>query len=84
MLVIGVRDKPMKMGLKKLMVLRPLFGLNNEYGGNFKGRCLPLMGLGSGRSPLATHAIQGFSDPAHAIWWVAEAFPLLQNPKSWV
>ena len=31
------------------------------------------MGVGRGNSPLATHAIWGFSDPAHAIWWVAGA-----------
>ena len=31
----------MKMG-KKLMVFRPPFGLNNEYGGNFKGGCPPV------------------------------------------
>ena len=35
MLVISVRDKPMKIG-KKLMVFRLPYGLNNEYGGNFK------------------------------------------------
>ena len=40
MLVISVRDKPMKMG-KKLMVFRPPYGLNNEYGGNFKGGVFP-------------------------------------------
>ena len=55
------------------MVLRPPFGLNNEYGGNFKGGC-----------PLTAHAICGFSDPVHAFCWVPEAFPLLLNLKSWV
>ena len=35
------------------------------------------MGVERGRSPLAAHAIGGFGDPAHEIWWVAEAFPLL-------
>ena len=34
-------------------------------------------GVTRGRSPLSAHAICGFSDPAHALWWVAEAFPLL-------
>ena len=66
----------MKMG-KKLMVFRPPYGLNNEYGGNFKGGVPPLTVVRRGRSPLAAHAICGFSDPAHALWWVPEAFPLL-------
>ena len=30
--------------VKKLMVFRPAFGLNNEYGGNFKGGCPPVNG----------------------------------------
>ena len=35
MLAIGVRDKPMKMA-KKFDGFTLPFGLNNEYGGNFK------------------------------------------------
>ena len=50
MLVISVRDKPMKMG-KKLMAFRPPFGLNNEYGGNFKGSCPPVNWGSKGASP---------------------------------
>ena len=46
------------------MVFRPLFGLNNEYGGNFKGGVPPLTGIRRGQSPLAAYAICGFSDPA--------------------
>ena len=42
MIVIGVRHKPMNVA-KKLMVFRPPFGLNNDYGGNFKGGVPPLM-----------------------------------------
>ena len=34
-------------------------------------------GVTRGLSPLAAQAICGFSDPAHALWCVAEAFPLL-------
>ena len=44
MLVMGVRHKPMKMAKKRLMVFQLPFGLNNDYGGNFKGRCLPING----------------------------------------
>ena len=77
MLVIGVRDKPMKMGKKVDGFSADTFGLNNEYGGNFKGGVPPLTGVRRGQSPLASHTICGFSDPAHTLWWVAEAFPLL-------
>ena len=44
MLVIGVRNKPMKMA-KKVDGFRLPFGLNNKYGGNFKGGVPLLMGL---------------------------------------
>ena len=77
MLVIGVRDKPMKMGKKKLMVFRPPFGLNKSNGRILKGGVPPLTVVRRGLCPLAAHAICGFSDPAHALWWVPEAFPLL-------
>ena len=33
----------------------------------------PLMVVQRGHSSLAAHAIWGFSDPVHAIWWVAGA-----------
>ena len=38
MLVIGVRHKPVKM-TKVLIVFPPPFGLNDDYGWNFKGCC---------------------------------------------
>ena len=59
------------------MVFQPPFGQNNEYGGggDFKGGVPSLIGVGRGCS---AHAIWGFSDPAHAIWWVAETSPLLK------
>ena len=41
MLVIGVRHTPIKLSLKKLIVFRPPFGLNNEYGGILKGGAPP-------------------------------------------
>ena len=52
-------------------------GLNNEYGGNLKGRCLLLDGGSKGAEPLTAHANCDFSDSAHTLWWVPEAFPLL-------
>ena len=82
MLVIVVRDKPMKMAKKVdgfLAILWPKYRVRGGGGGggDFKGGVPPLMGVGRERSLLAAHAICGFGDPAHAIWWVAEAFPLL-------
>ena len=75
------------------MVFQLLFGLNNEYSiGDFRvlvsklvevvlgmlKACVPsLMVVRRRHSPLTTHAIWQFSDPAHAIWWVPEALPLL-------
>ena len=66
----------MKMG-KKLMVFRAPYGINNEYGGILKGGVPPLTGVRRGRSPLSGNEICVFSDPAHALWWEPEAFPLL-------
>ena len=51
MLVIGVRDKPMKM----LMVFLSPFSLNNEYWGNFKGGVLQSIGVRRGLRPLAAN-----------------------------
>ena len=48
MLVIGVRHKPMK----KLIVFRPPFGLNNDYGGVLNG-VSSWSGVARGHSPLA-------------------------------
>ena len=42
------------------------------------------MGGSKGVQLLAAHAIWRFSDPAHAIWWVADTFPLVQNPILWL
>ena len=53
------------------MVFRPPLGLNNEYGGILKGGVPPLTGVRRGLCPLAAHVICGFSDPTHALWWVA-------------
>ena len=54
-------------GKKKLLVFRPPFGLNNDYGGNFKGGVPPLMVVRRGHSPLTAHANGGFRDPAQAL-----------------
>ena len=40
--------------------------------GNFQGGCPPVNQGWKGPVTLTTHAIWGFSDPAHAIWWVVE------------
>ena len=48
--------------IKKWVVFRLPFAPNIKQGGNFKG---------------GVHAIWGFSDLAHTIWWVVETFPLL-------
>ena len=37
------------------------------------------MGVRRGAVPFAANAICKFGDPTHAIWWVAETFPLLWN-----
>ena len=68
LLVIGVRHKFMKVATK--VAGFDLLGLNNDYGRILKG-------VRRGLSPLAAHANCGFSDPAHALWWVPEVFPLL-------
>ena len=46
-------------------------------GGILKG-CPP---INRGWSLLAANAIWGFSDPTHAIWQVAEAFPFAVKPR---
>ena len=66
----------------KIMVFRPPFGLNDEYGGSLKGGIPPLMGVHLQEvQPLAAHVNCGFtevvSEPAHVLWWVLGAFPLL-------
>ena len=58
------------------MVFRLPFALNIEHEGNSKGGVPLLMGVWRGLCLLTAHAILGFSDPTHAIWWVAETFPL--------
>ena len=63
----------MKMAKKKLMVFRLPFGLNNDYGGNFKGGCPPLTGV---RRGLCTSLPTQFAVSvihAHALWWTPEA-----------
>ena len=76
LVIIDVRHKSMNMA-KKLILFRPPFGLNNDDGGDFKGGC-PSVNGGSKRAvPLAAYANCGFSDPAHTLWWVPEAFPWL-------
>ena len=73
MVIVSVRDKPMKMS-KKVDGFSAAHALNMEYRGNFKGGVPSLMGLEGGTAPLSPRK---FCEPAHAIWWVAETFPLL-------
>ena len=54
------------------MVFWPPFGLNNNYGGNFKGGCQPVNFEGGVAPSLPTNF--AFFDPAHMLWWVPEAF----------
>ena len=61
------------------MIFRPPFVLNIEYRKKFKGGCPSVNGVQTRRCSFDTHVISGFYDPAHAIWWVAVTFLMLDN-----
>ena len=66
----------MKMG-KMLMVFLPPYGLNNEYGGNFKVGCPPVNCGSKREKPPRRPRFLCFCDPAQALWGVPEELPLL-------
>ena len=68
------------MWLKKLMVFQPPFGLNNDYGGGFERGYPPVnWGLKRAQPPRRPPNLR-FCNPAHALWWVPEAF--LWKPRA--
>ena len=62
------------------MVFRPPFGLNNEYGRNFKVGCPPVNG-GSKEVHPPPHAICGFSDPPMRSGGYLRHFPRCVKPE---